>query len=140
MLARACRPAASLPLEPPTLPARLPACSVDGAGLQTGDASLNIDAPVVVMTTEILRNMLYRVGDDGQTAEDRLAVRRRAAPRRAAGGLESLRWAGWAGLGCPAAPGAGWLPGCLAARLLTCISTVLNCRTWAWSSWMRFTI
>ena len=49
---------------------------MEGAGLQTGDASLNIDAPVVVMTTEILRNMLYRVDDDGSTAEDRLAVRR----------------------------------------------------------------
>ncbi|KAL4443480.1 hypothetical protein ABPG75_011217 [Micractinium tetrahymenae] len=45
---------------------------VDGAGLQTGDASLNIEAPVVVMTTEILRNMLYRVDDDGRTADDRL--------------------------------------------------------------------
>ncbi|PRW05688.1 DEAD DEAH box helicase, partial [Chlorella sorokiniana] len=44
----------------------------EGAGLQTGDASLNIDAPVVVMTTEILRNMLYRVGDDGTTADERL--------------------------------------------------------------------
>jgi hypothetical protein len=29
-------------------------------GLQTGDASLNPDAGVVVMTTEILRNILYR--------------------------------------------------------------------------------
>jgi ATP-dependent RNA helicase HelY len=48
---------------------------VDGAGLQTGDASLNIDAPVVVMTTEILRNMLYRIDDDGRTAADRLKVR-----------------------------------------------------------------
>ena len=29
-------------------------------GLQTGDASLNQDAQVVVMTTEILRNIMYR--------------------------------------------------------------------------------
>ena len=29
-------------------------------GLQTGDASINIGAKVVVMTTEILRNQLYR--------------------------------------------------------------------------------
>ena len=29
-------------------------------GLQTGDASLNADAAVVVMTTEILRNIMYR--------------------------------------------------------------------------------
>lgn len=49
---------------------------MDGAGLQTGDASLNVDAPVVVMTTEILRNMLYRVDEEeGRvTAQDRLKV------------------------------------------------------------------
>ena len=41
-----------------------PLCRFDSAGLQTGDASLNIEAPVVVMTTEILRNMLYRMGGD----------------------------------------------------------------------------
>ncbi len=29
-------------------------------GLQTGDASLNMDAQIVVMTTEILRNIMYR--------------------------------------------------------------------------------
>lgn len=29
-------------------------------GLKTGDLSLNPDAPCLVMTTEILRNMLYR--------------------------------------------------------------------------------
>src|SRR6478672_5697183 len=28
-------------------------------GLLTGDSSINSDAPVVVMTTEVLRNMLY---------------------------------------------------------------------------------
>ena len=40
---------------------------LEGAGLQTGDASLNIEAPVVVMTTEILRNMLYRAdGPEGE--------------------------------------------------------------------------
>jgi ATP-dependent RNA helicase HelY len=31
----------------------------DKVGLLTGDASVNGDAPVVVMTTEVLRNMLY---------------------------------------------------------------------------------
>ena len=31
----------------------------DGAGLLTGDNSVNPGAPVVVMTTEVLRNMLY---------------------------------------------------------------------------------
>ena len=31
----------------------------DNVGLLTGDTSINGDAPVVVMTTEVLRNMLY---------------------------------------------------------------------------------
>ncbi len=31
----------------------------DTVGLLTGDASINPDAPIVVMTTEVLRNMLY---------------------------------------------------------------------------------
>lgn len=29
-------------------------------GLQTGDASLNLESPIVVMTTEVLRNIMYR--------------------------------------------------------------------------------
>jgi superfamily II RNA helicase len=29
-------------------------------GLQTGDTSLNTEADIVVMTTEILRNIMYR--------------------------------------------------------------------------------
>lgn len=45
---------------------------VESVGLQTGDASINIDSPVVVMTTEILRNVLYRVDDDGSRAADRM--------------------------------------------------------------------
>lgn len=56
------------------------------AGLQTGDASINPDGRVVVMTTEILRNILYRVeeeeentnemGDEGETMslEKRIAM------------------------------------------------------------------
>ena len=31
----------------------------DNVGLLTGDISVNGDAPIVVMTTEVLRNMLY---------------------------------------------------------------------------------
>ena len=31
----------------------------DQIGLLTGDLSVNANAPVVVMTTEVLRNMLY---------------------------------------------------------------------------------
>ena len=31
----------------------------DDVGLLTGDTAINGDAPVVVMTTEVLRNMLY---------------------------------------------------------------------------------
>lgn len=36
-------------------------------GLQTGDATLNVDRDIVVMTTEILRNIMYRTepGTDG---------------------------------------------------------------------------
>ena len=36
-------------------------------GLQTGDATLNADRDIVVMTTEILRNIMYRTepGTDG---------------------------------------------------------------------------
>jgi hypothetical protein len=45
---------------------------VGAAGLQTGDASINVDASVVVMTTEILRNLLYRIGDEAANAEERL--------------------------------------------------------------------
>ncbi len=40
----------------------------DSVGLLTGDNSINGDAPVVVMTTEVLRNMLYA----GSTALDGL--------------------------------------------------------------------
>lgn len=32
----------------------------DMVGLQTGDASLNVDSSIVVMTTEVLRNIMYR--------------------------------------------------------------------------------
>ncbi|CAG9467871.1 unnamed protein product [Pedinophyceae sp. YPF-701] len=38
-------------------------------GLQTGDASLNTDADITVMTTEILRNIMYRVQHGGDAAE-----------------------------------------------------------------------
>lgn len=31
----------------------------ENVGLVTGDASVNREAPILVMTTEILRNMLY---------------------------------------------------------------------------------
>ncbi len=39
----------------------------ESVGLLTGDVSINRDAPIVVMTTEIFRNMLYgtRIGDVG---------------------------------------------------------------------------
>lgn len=46
----------------------------ENVGLQTGDASINPEARVVVMTTEILRNMLYRTPDDaGGGVDVRLA-------------------------------------------------------------------
>jgi ATP-dependent RNA helicase HelY len=39
----------------------------ENVGLLTGDTSINGDAPVVVMTTEVLRNMLYA---DSETLDD----------------------------------------------------------------------
>ena len=42
----------------------------DAVGLLTGDTAINGDAQVVVMTTEVLRNMIY--ADDGQAADRRL--------------------------------------------------------------------
>jgi superfamily II RNA helicase len=45
-------------------------------GLLTGDLSINRDAPIVVMTTEIFRNMLYgtRIGETGTTLQQVEAV------------------------------------------------------------------
>lgn len=43
---------------------------VGSAGLQTGDASINIEGDIVVMTTEILRNMLYRALGNAPDGED----------------------------------------------------------------------
>jgi superfamily II RNA helicase len=37
----------------------------DMVGLQTGDASLNLDSSIVVMTTEVLRNIMYRTDSSG---------------------------------------------------------------------------
>jgi superfamily II RNA helicase len=39
--------------------------SIGTVGLKTGDAAINPDARIVVMTTEILRNMLYRTAGGG---------------------------------------------------------------------------
>ncbi|SBN51371.1 DEAD/DEAH box helicase [Propionibacterium freudenreichii] len=39
----------------------------DNVGLLTGDVTINGDAPIVVMTTEVLRNMLYAVSPDLET-------------------------------------------------------------------------
>ena len=48
----------------------------DRVGLLTGDIAINRDAPVVVMTTEIFRNMLYgtRIGEVGTSLVDVEAV------------------------------------------------------------------
>ena len=45
----------------------------DAVGLLTGDTSRNGDAPIVVMTTEVLRNMLYAEPGDGVGGGGRLA-------------------------------------------------------------------
>ncbi|MBE9181838.1 DEAD/DEAH box helicase [Oculatella sp. LEGE 06141] len=49
---------------------------VDQVGLLTGDVSINRDAPVLVMTTEIFRNMLYGtpIGEVGTSLVDLDAV------------------------------------------------------------------
>ncbi|MEM6503780.1 MAG: DEAD/DEAH box helicase, partial [Cyanobacteria bacterium P01_C01_bin.89] len=48
----------------------------DQVGLLTGDMSVNRDAPVLVMTTEIFRNMLYGtpIGETGTSCQDLEAV------------------------------------------------------------------
>ena len=58
-------------------------------GLLTGDNAINGDAPVVVMTTEVLRNMLYAGSiDPGRPRlrrHGRGALPRRPVPRRGLG-------------------------------------------------------
>ena len=53
-------------------------------GLQTGDATLNVDRDIVVMTTEILRNIMYRTepGTEGATASPPSARAHPARPVR----------------------------------------------------------
>lgn len=48
----------------------------DNVGLLTGDASVNRDSPILVMTTEIFRNMLYGtpIGEVGTSVQDVEAV------------------------------------------------------------------
>lgn len=36
-------------------------------GLSTGDASITTDAPLMIMTTEILRNIMYRTEEDEES-------------------------------------------------------------------------
>ena len=59
-------------------------------GLLTGDNSVNGEAPVVVMTTEVLRNMLYAGSPDAGRPrlrrDGRGALPRRPVPRRGLGG------------------------------------------------------
>ena len=43
----------------------------DRVGLLTGDNTINSEAPVVVMTTEVLRNMLYERSDTLQRPRER---------------------------------------------------------------------
>lgn len=46
----------------------------DEVGLLTGDVNLRGDAPIVVMTTEVLRNMIYAEGPDARTGGTRAAL------------------------------------------------------------------
>lgn len=51
-------------------------------GLQTGDASLNAQGDIVIMTTEVMRNIMYRGAHDAQTgAQPRFAHGTRMHPR-----------------------------------------------------------
>jgi superfamily II RNA helicase len=43
-------------------------------GLLTGDISINGDAPIVVMTTEVFRNMLYAAGSEARLRDVRYVV------------------------------------------------------------------
>ena len=126
-------------------------CRVEGAGLQTGDASLNIEAPVVVMTTEILRNMLYRVDDDGRTAKDRLAVGE-GLKGEAACCLPDLEFAAVPQpinsvvlvYGCSVSvSGLRYWPSQLLQqdRQYRCTAApwVAPCRMWDWWYWMKYT-
>lgn len=48
----------------------------DRVGLSTGDASIQTDSAIMVMTTEILRNIMYRTeeqAEDSSTNRDSLA-------------------------------------------------------------------
>ena len=62
----------------------------DEVGLLTGDNVVNGEAPVVVMTTEVLRNMLYAGSRTllglGLRGDGRGALPRRPLPRRGLGG------------------------------------------------------
>ena len=62
----------------------------DRIGLLTGDQSINGDAPIVVMTTEVLRNMLYANSDTlarpFACRDGRGALPRRPDARRGVGG------------------------------------------------------
>ena len=42
----------------------------DSVGILTGDIKFNPDAQCVILTTEILRNMLYKKTDDGLSLDD----------------------------------------------------------------------
>ena len=69
---------------------RAGATAPSSVGLLTGDNSVNGEAPVVVMTTEVLRNMLYAgsldAGRPRLRRDGRGALPRRPVPRRRLGG------------------------------------------------------
>lgn len=72
-LADGCRAFYTAPIKALSNQKYLDLCRIHGAaqvGLLTGDNSINGDAPVVVMTTEVLRNMIYAQS----RALDRLAL------------------------------------------------------------------
>ena len=86
-------------------------------GLQTGDASLNTDGDIVIMTTEILRNIMYRtaeLAEENNTGCGRCGARCPAALQHlltcmSAGGRPERRRLGGCTYACVQDGVPGWL-------------------------------
>ena len=110
----------------------------DKVGLLTGDNSINGEAPVVVMTTEVLRNMLYAgsrtLAGLGLRGDGRGALPRRPDARRGLGGGDHPPpGVGGAGLALarrsatPRSSASGWAP--CAARPRRSSRSAARCRS-----------
>ena len=130
----------------PTWSARHGAANV---GLLTGDNTVNGEAPIVVMTTEVLRNMLYAGSGDAVRArlrgDGRGPLPRRPLPRRGLGRGHHPP----AGVGAPGVAvgdgvatsrsSASWLAPCAATRSRSSGSTGRSrCGSTCWSGRRMF--